>query len=854
MNKPKKLVVIDGKSVFYRGYYAMPNLSLADGTPTGGVYGFAVLGLEILKKMQPDYVVVAWDKSKTNIRSRLKLYPEYKANRKPMPDDMRAQIPLVRKLLDAFSWDLLECDDYEADDIMGTLAKQVFEEDGTETIMVTSDLDMLQCVNEHTTVAALKKGLKNVVYFDPKNFRETYKVTAEQFIDIKALKGDASDNIPGVRGVGEKTAIKLIDQYNSLDGVYEHINEQKGALKTKLEADKDMAYLSRKLVTIMLDAPVKLDRKKAAIDNVKPADIKALFDEYRFRSLINQIPQSWQQSDDDIETNSIKTTMQFKKMYSLDDLTDKKTLAMFIHDDEVWVSPNKDTVYLFDPKQLSKLTSLHSVIGHDVKEVLKLFARHAAPMPDVEHDTRVGGFLLNGLLREQDLSSLIGGEVDQSEPTQVLTAIWQLYEQQNKELQQLPKVQKIAQSMEWPIIKVLARMEHEGVFLDTEYLEHMSDKLEDQITDIEQEIYGHADTEFNVNSPGQLADVLYGTLNIPTDFIKKTKSGFSTAASELDKIKDLHPIVALIFKYREWTKLKSTYVDALPKLIDQHSRLHTTYSLSVAATGRLSSHDPNLQNIPIRTELGKTIRHAFKPATGNVFINADYSQFELRLAAALAQEPAMIDAFKKDTDIHQATAAQMYGIPVNEVSKEQRYSAKAVNFGIMYGQGPHGLSQGTGMTMAEAKKFIEKYFEIRPNIKNYIEQIKQQAKDEGFVETWYGRRRPTPDVQSSNFMVREGAYRAAVNMPMQGTAADIMKLAMINIQEYLDQKVTDGTWKMEDAPKMLLQVHDSVLIECREQDAEAVAKKVQEIMENTNTEMPVTFKVDYAIGKTWGEI
>lgn len=840
MGKPKKLVIIDGKSVFYRGYYAMSNLSLPDGTPTGGVYGFAVLGLEIIKKMQPDYVVVAWDKSKTNIRSRLKLYPEYKANRKPMPDDMRAQIPFVRKLLDAFSWDLLECDDYEADDIMGTLAKQVYTEDKTETIMVTSDLDMLQCVNDHTTVAALKKGLTNVEYFDPAKFREKYKVTSDQFIDIKALKGDASDNIPGVKGVGEKTAVKLIDTYGSLEGVYEHIEEQKGALKKKLVQDKEMAFLSRKLVTIMLDAPVKLDRKKARINDVNPEAVKDFFEEFRFRSLLNQIPESWQQTKEEKQAAELQTNM--KVIGGVPNILGPIT-ALHITANKLWLSPSSKEVYVLEPGELKKLPEFKGVIGHDVKEALKLLLAHNIIPKEVVHDTRIAAFLINSLIREQSFESLIGGPVNEEEPTQVMAAIWQLYESQRKDLEKLPRVKKVAQTMEWPLLPVLAQMEYDGVSLDTKYLKQMSNTLGDQLTDIEQEIYGMADFEFNLNSPSQLADVLFTKLNLPTDFIKKTKSGYSTAASELNKLKDLHPVIELIFKYREWSKLKSTYVDALPKLVDSNSRLHTNYALDVAPTGRLSSHDPNLQNIPIKSELGRSIRKAFKPEQGNVFISADYSQFELRLAAALAGETDMINAFNEGLDVHAQTAARIYDVEPDKITKKQRIGAKAVNFGIMYGQGPHGLSQATGMTMAESKKFIEKYFEIRPNIKKYLEEVKKQAKEEGYVETLYGRRRPTPDVKSSNFMVREGAYRAAINMPMQGTAADIMKLAMIELSE-----------KLPKTSRMLLQIHDSVLIEVPEGDAPTVAKQAQHIMENINTELPVKLAVDYSIGNDWSTV
>lgn len=856
----KTLVVIDGKSVFYRGYYAMPSLSLPDGTPTGGVYGFAVMALEIIRKMKPDYVIVAWDKPKTNIRARLKLYPKYKANRKPAPADFYVQIPLLHKLLDAFGWPMLEVDDYEADDIMGALAVQANAKK-VDTMLVTSDLDVIQLVNHHTKVAALKKGLTNIKYYDEDSFEKEYGLSPEEFIDVKALKGDSSDNIPGVAGVGEKTALDLIRKYKTLDGVYEHLDELKPNLRAKLEKDKEMAYLSRQLVTIMIDAPVKLDLEASDIHNVDPQAVSQILAEYQFKSLLAQLPASWR------ETEEGKLVLSPNKNMKINDLSSSvlqefikappKILSLVRNGENILISPDSEITYrvkineVYELKQILESSNVMK-IGYDLKDISRRLLGYNIKLAGISHDVRIAAFLINPLNRQQSLADIagVGNELDE---VSTASFIWQLYEDQRATFKRLPGLLNLAEKIEWPIISVLAAMEHEGIEIDKLELSKMSKEFEDIISGVEAEIFKHAKTEFNISSPSQLADVLFEKIGLPKQFIKKTKSGFSTAASELDKLRGLHPIIDLVTKYREYSKLKSTYVDALPKLVDQSNKLHTTFSLDVAPTGRLSSHDPNLQNIPVRTELGNRIRNAFVPGEGRVFVSADYSQFELRLAAVLSGEEDMISAFNNNADVHRLTAAKMYGINPEDVSKEQRYSAKAVNFGIMYGQGPHGLSQGTGMTRKEAQNFIDKYFEIRPKLKHYIDNTKKLAKEQGYVETIFGRRRPTPDVNSSNFMVREAAYRAAVNMPLQGSAADIMKLAMIKIQDSLDAKFTES--------KMILQIHDSVMVECPQKDANGVVSLLVEIMEGINRvkDFPsiaqkIKLAVDTSVGDNWGEL
>ena len=824
----------------------MPNLSLPDGTPTGGVYGFAVLALQIIKKLDPDYVIVAWDKAKTNIRARLKIYPEYKAGRKPMPDDMREQIPYLHDLLGAFGWPLLEVDDYEADDIMGTLAIQAHKQ-GIETDLVTSDLDLLQMVDGDIRLFALKKGLTNIVHYDDTLIQQEFGFSKEKFDDYKALKGDSSDNIPGVAGVGEKTAKDLVLKYETLENIYANLDDFKGALRKKLEAGKDMAFMSRELVHIMIDAPVTLDLKASDINNVDQTAVTEKLRQFQFKSLLNQLPESWQTSRAETTNKASQISFQnliIKKVEALAKLPDKPVLVHWSAG-SVYLSVDSDFAYEISWAAFVDYLRDNQIqlVGYDLKELMKLLIDNEVGLPGITHDIKVAGFLINSLQRDTSISGLLGSAINEEDPLQVVAAMWSIYTDQQHELQQMPQVNRVARDIDLPVVPVLAYMEHRGIKLNPDYLQKMSVKLADQISDIEQEIYGHADFEFNISSPSQLADVLYTKLNLPTQFIKKTKSGFSTAQSELDKLKDLHPIIACIMKYREWTKLKSTYVDTLPSQIADDGRVHTTFDLDAAASGRLSSRDPNLMNIPIKTELGKTIRNAFVPDTGNVFISADYSQFELRLSAILSGDRDMIDDFNNDRDIHTETASELNKVDPKDVTSQMRSAAKAINFGIMYGLGAHGLSQRTGMTMGESKEFIERYFELRKSLRDYIESIINKATKDGYVETLFGRRRPTPDLKSSNFVVREAAKRATQNHPIQGTEADLMKLAMVE----LDKQLPAGAFQ-------LLQIHDSILVECKEKDANKVAKLMQKVMENIYPKLGIKLTVDTKIGKTWGEL
>lgn len=883
MAEKKKLVVIDGKSVFYRGYYAMPNLATKDGKPTGGVYGFAVMGLEVLKQMKPDFVCVAWDKPKTNINRRREIYPEYKANRKPAPPDFYEQIPVLHELLEAFGWPLYEIDDHEADDIMATFAHQA-EAKGYESVLVTGDHDVLQLVTEDTTVAMLKKGLTNVDTYTPAMLMEKYKLDTEQFIDYKALRGDPSDNLPGVPGVGEKTATDLLHKYGSLDGIYENLDEVKGSLQSKLRDNKDAAYMTKKLVILDKKVPLKLEWKQADIAKTDPKRITQILRDLEFRTLLRQLPEEMLEDAQELAAEAAsnfkleaksQTLLSGEELAGID-LSKAKEILIHTHTAGPQNTDLQSLLLSVDRKHAYSLqigTTISAaaiadilkpilesgktkIVAYDTKVVVKTFLQLGIKAEAIGHDIRMGAFLINSLIREQALTKLAqdelgyeGPDLDEIAPEDLISradvfgsVLWGLYDAQQAQFKKLPKIAKLADEIEWPVIPVLARMEVEGIELDSKYLAKMSKKLGDDISDVEQEIYGHANKEFNISSPAQLADVLFEHMKLPTQFIKKTKTGYSTAASELDKLRDKHPIIDCITRYREVTKLKSTYVDTLPEQVDENGRLHTTFAMAVAPTGRLSSNNPNLQNIPVRTDLGRQIRTAFVAGKGNVFVSADYSQFELRLAAVLAHDDELVESFNDGLDIHTRTAAQVYGVALEDVTKSQRRDAKVINFGIMYGMSPHGLSVATGMNQQDARDFIERYFELRKPLLDYIQNTRELAKTQGYVETLFGRRRPTPDVKSSNFVVREAALRAAINMPIQGTEADLMKIAMIEVDK-----------KLDDDCKQLLQIHDSILVECPESKADTVGKILKDTMEHVY-KLKVNLDVDVSTGKNWGDL
>ena len=844
----KRLVVIDGKSVFYRGYYAMPGLSMADGTPTGGVYGFVSLAIELIKKLEPDYVAVAWDKRGTNIRKRRELYPEYKAGRKPAPDDFYQQIPILHELLDAFGWPLYEIDDYEADDIMGAFARQA-ESRGIETCLITSDLDALQLISPMTKVYAMKNGLRNIEEFTAEHFEEKYGIRTEQFLDLKALKGDSSDNLPGVPGIGEKTAVKLLQEYETLDGVYEHLDEQKGALRTKLENGRESAYLTKQVAEIWTDAPIELDWDVADVNDCDFVRVTEILQKLEFNSLIGRLPKTMQMAENEKKEEPKLDVPRIEKLPDMPMFEAENIIYIDSSEpDVIYISSNPESAWTAKIDEISQsmwqLLAQGIVIAADVKQLYHALDNRGVAVRFHEvWDVGQAAFLIDPLKRDRSLSALSGYFSDDNSSPYQLARLHKIYREQKVYMSNNSQIARVAYEFDFPVIWALFQMEKRGMKLDDTLLKQMGDELAAEVSGLEQQMYSMAGYEFNASSPAQLSEVLFTKLQLPTAGIKKGKTGYSTGQKELDKLRGQHPIIELIERYRELTKLISTYIEALPKLMATDGRIHTTFNQDITSTGRLSSTNPNLQNIPVRTELGRKIRQAFVPSDGKVFVGADYSQFELRLAAVLAGDEKLIEDFNSDVDIHAKTAAETYGISIDEVSKSQRRAAKVINFGVLYGMSPHGLAAATGMSFTEAKKFIDHYFEVRKPIRQYLDKILTQAREQGFVETYFGRRRPTPDVKSSNFMVRSSAERAAMNMPIQGTEADLMKLAMIRLED-----------KLSGLADAILQVHDSILVECKPEDVQKVSEIMKAEMEGVCPELPIKLKVDVGTGVNWGEV
>lgn len=840
----KRLVVIDGKSVFYRGYYAMPGLSLKDGTPSGGVFGFASIAIEIIKQLKPDYIAVAWDIKGTSTAKRSEIFPEYKAGRTKPPEDFYAQLPMLREILDAFGWPLYELDGYEADDIMGTFAAWAGDHD-METCLVSGDYDMLQLISSTTSVYITKRGGTDLTLYDAAAFTEKYGVRVDQFVDYKALVGDKSDNIPGVRKVGPKAAEKLLAEYGTLAGIYNHVDDLTGALHDNIVADKDNAFLSQKLAQIFTDAPIELSLDEADVNGTHLDTVAAVLKKFEFSSLIKRLPDHMRPTQD--------TALYFEAPIQTireeawpDHLAINDAVVLHIDEQTLYLSLDDRSVYQSEITAVDASTwralEFATVVGYDVKDIYHQLARAKISVNfSTIHDVRQAAFLIDPLRRDRSLSGLIDRDV--VTPIDAVAGLWQMYDWQTKAFKEQSHIGEVAHQLDFPLVRHLFLMEHEGIKLDSEFLARMHEELAQELTAREQEMYSMVGYEFNIGSPAQLSEVLFTKLQLPTAGIKKGKTAYSTGQKELDKLRGQHPIIELIEQTRELAKLQNTYVETLPKQVDSNGRIHTTFNQDVAATGRLSSTNPNLQNIPVRSELGRKIRQAFVPSKGNIFVSADYSQFELRLAAVLANDTQLIDDFNSDIDIHTKTASDVYGIPLEEVTKNQRRDAKVINFGVLYGMSPHGLAAATGMNFIEAKKFIDHYFAVRQPIRAFIDATLEQAKTKGYVETYYGRRRPTPDIKSSNFMVRAAAERAAANMPIQGTEADLMKRAMIQVDERLAGK-----------GKQILQIHDSILVECPRGQRDEVADILKTTMESVAPELAIHLQVDVTSGDNWGEL
>lgn len=907
MSKRAKLVIIDGKAIFHRAYHAIPHLSNKDGVPTNAVYGFAAMTLKALSDLKPDYVVLAWDKAKTSLTQRMALYPDYKVKRLKMPDDFYAQIPLIAELATALRMPMIELDHYEADDIIGTLVQRHPE---LEILIATNDRDMFQMINDHTRIYMQRRGMTDTEIYDTDKVMERYGIAPRQIIDLKALEGDTSDNIPGVPGVGEKTALDLIKKYKSLDGIYEHLDEIPGKLQDKLRDNKELAYLSHKLATIMCNAPVALKLEDARWGNPDRQAIHELFRRLNFKSLLRNLPpeldtgggppslfdaQKPEKKREHIEKANYRCVQTKADLERL--IAELNTVQCFAFDVEtdgidvmtaslvgLSVSFKEGEAYYVPVGHTSGeqldidwvVAALKPVlekanigkVGHNLKFDYQIMRRLGVKLAPIAHDTMIAAFILNPLGRAQTLSDLAYSELglELIEITELLgrkgkdqisfdavtvedatryaaedaDVSWRLYQKLQPELE-AAGLNKLAAASEWPLIPVLGDMELAGIELDVEFLKQFNLKISAKILELEEAIWQASGEHFNISSPAQLGKVLYDKLGLTAAGVKRGKTGASsTAAGELEKLRGQHPVIDYLFEYRELVKLKNTYVDALPKQVGPDGRVHTSFSQTIAQTGRLSSTNPNLQNIPIRTEVGREIRKAFVAPKGRILVSADYSQIELRVAAALAGDQNMINAFRDGIDVHQQTAAELYGVPLDKVEKKQRYNAKTINFGVLYGMSPHGLSVATGMSREEAVKFIQRYYELRPQLKSYIEKVKADARKNEYVETLLGRRRPCAEINSNNFVISNAAERMAVNVPIQGTAADIMKLAMVALDA-----------KLDNCTQMLLQIHDELIVETDLDKAEEVENLMREVMENVY-ELGVPLDVETVSGTSWG--
>jgi len=695
----------------------------------------------------------------------------------------------------------MECDDYEADDIIGTLSLQADNEMDSEgncvwdTIIVSSDLDMLQIVDENTRMYRLLKGFSDLEELDVAGVEAKYGIKKAQFLDLKALKGDTSDNIPGVPGIGEKTAVKLLNEYGSLEGIYENIDKITGKTCEKLEAGKDSAFMSYQLGKIMFDAPVKLADVPDLIINGERiiAELKKL----EFFSLVRKFAD---------ELGAIEVPQEKE-----DEAAEVKPLpeGLLVFDDVKQKMHN-------DPEVAEKVLS--GVKFWDLNQGKFLIDPIGAKMKD---GSRQMSF------------DFVADETDDAKE----------YWREAAEFEKMPKLHRIMKSLDMPLIPVLFKMEKRGMKISRAYFGQLKEEFTGVVSSLEQKICSISGTVFNVNSSAQLSIVLFEKLGLPTTGIKKTKNGFSTGVKELEKLKDKHEVIPLIMEYREMSKLLSTYIAPFPDYADENDRIHTTFTQNVTATGRLSSLNPNLQNIPVRTEEGKRIRAGFVADEGKMLVSADYSQFELRLAAVLSGDQALIDDFNSGVDIHTKTAADVFGVEMDQVTKTQRRAAKVINFGVLYGMSAKGLADAAGMSVTEAKKFIEDYNEVRRPIRDYLDKVLTQAREKGYVETHYGRRKPTPDVKSPNFLIRQAAERAAANMPIQGTEADLMKKAMIQV---------DG--KLPDGAGLVMQVHDSLIVECGQGQVEEVTTILREVMEGVAPELPIKLAVEVTNGENWGKL
>lgn len=863
----KKLVLIDGHSILNRAFYGIPELTNSEGLHTNAVYGFLNIMFKILDEEKAEYCVVAFDVKHPTFRH--EMYPEYKGTRKGMPDELKEQVPVIKDVLNSMRITTVELPGYEADDILGTLSR-MGEDAGMEVSVLSGDRDLLQLATEKVQIRIpkTKKGVTEVENYYAVDVKEIYGVTPKEFIDLKALMGDTADNIPGVAGVGEKTATKLIATYGSIENMYEHIEEmKKSKVKESLIANVDSAKLSKVLATINVNSPVEIEIEDAKVGEMFNEAAFKIMKKLELKSILNKfenIDLSTDIEKDFKETQSEKEILEFLKNSRIVGMHFLEIAGMvgisFCSELGVIVGfVDYDILHQFI-KLIEDSNIELSVIG--LKDKLKVVC--ISERTGI-NDVSVQAYLLNPLtdsyqyddlgrdyldLTLQSEKELIGkldyNQLFLTEKEKIIKILgyssYVSYHSSSLLTERLKKesMDKVYYEIELPLIFALDRMEKTGIKVEREALAKYSEKLQKMIVELEKRIYEAVGEEFNINSPKQLGEILFGKMGIKGG--KKTKTGYSTAANVLEKLANDYPVVSDILYYRQLTKLNSTYAQGLAAYINEDGRIYGTFNQTITATGRISSTDPNLQNIPIRMEMGKAIRKVFVPKEECVFIDADYSQIELRILAHMSEDENLIEAYKAESDIHRATASQVFHIPINEVTEEQRRNAKAVNFGIVYGISSFGLSQDLSISKKEAEKYINDYFETYPKIKECIDNFVNDAKEKGYSTTIFGRKRPIPELKSSNFMQRSAGERIAMNSPIQGTAADIIKIAMVNVDKRLQKEGLNS--------KIVVQVHDELMLEVPENEIETVKNILKEEMSSA-AKLSVPLEVSIGVGNDW---
>ena len=875
----KTVMLIDGSSLIYRAFFALPNLTNNDGVMTNGVYGFLTMYKNAFDKYKPDYVLVAFDRSGGTFRN--EEFKDYKANRDKTPNELSYQFGILKDVLESMGVKYTDLDGFEADDIVGTYAKMA-KEAGDEAVLITGDRDYLQLVDDGIIVYLTRKGVSDTVEYNVEKIKEEYGISPKQLIDVKGLMGDKSDNIPGVDGIGEKRALQYIQKYGSIEGLYENIDDITGKkTKENIENGEAMAYLSKKIGTIVTDAPVEFDYDDLALGEIDKESLREKFAKLNFNKFLDELDSDGKNSPklefkyeitDDFKDliESIKEDKEFffKSLYNGDNYIHSEIfkLAIKTKDSKVFII-KPDDEFTKNFKEIFADESIRKT-SFDIKEEIVLLDKIGIKLKAPYDDLMLMHYLIDPSRSSYDLKvlsqSYANFEIDNEEAllgkgakkkkyediesdklnSYLASIIYAIEYSKDKLLENLKEYQMLDlyDNIEKKLAGVLAAMEIVGFATDREVLEELKEGLDSQIEDLTKDIYDYAGSEFNINSTKQLGEVLFKDLDLPV--IKKTKTGFSTDQSVLEKLRDKHPIIEKIEKYRETYKLRSTYIEGLENAIDEDGRIRSTFRQNIASTGRLSSQEPNLQNLPIKTDEGRAIRKAFKAAEGNILIDADYSQIELRILASLADDKNMQDAFNHNIDIHTQTASEVFNTPLDEVTKLQRSEAKAVNFGIIYGISDYGLSQNLNIPRKQAKDYIDSYKASYPQIKAYMDNVVKLAKDQGYIETLFHRRRYIPEISSRNFNVRSFGERIALNTPIQGTAADIIKIAMINTHQTLLDEGLDA--------RIILQIHDEIIIESSLEDKDRAKEILQKCMEDA-AELKVKLVVDIGFGESMYE-